>query len=91
MLILAGDTIADLQDLLDALEGVDAGDIIDNRLLALAALETGWNADPTFQRFISDLPDKWTATGLTGNGGPFAGHCGGGLALDTARARSPSR
>ena len=79
---LAGDTIADLEALLAALGGVDAGDIIDNRLLALAALQTGWNADPTFQLWTSGLPEKWTATGLSGNGGPFAGFYGGGLALD---------
>ena len=46
---LAGDTIADLEALLAELGGIDAGDIVATRLLALAALQTGWNADPTFQ------------------------------------------
>ena len=49
MATLAGDTIADLEALLAELGGIDAGDIVATRLLALAALQTGWNADPTFQ------------------------------------------
>ena len=79
---LAGDTIADLEALLAAFAGVDAGDIIENRLLTLRALQSGWNADPTFQLWASGSPEKWTATGLSGIGGPFAGFYGGGLALD---------
>ena len=79
---LAGDTIADLEALLAAFAGVDAGDIIENRLLTLRALQSGWNADPTFQLWTSGSPEKWTATGLSGIGGPFAGFYGGGLALD---------
>ena len=86
---LAGDTIADLEALLAAFAGVDAGDIIENRLLALRALQSGWNADPTFQLWASGSPEKWTATGLSGIGGPFAGFYGGGLALDIPSGRSP--
>ena len=53
---LAGDTIADLEALLAELGGIDAGDIVAARLLALAALQTGWNADPTFQLWTSGCP-----------------------------------
>ena len=79
---LAGETIAELEALLAALAGIDAGDIVENRLLALRALQSGWNADPTFQLWASGSPERWTATGLSGIGGPFAGFYGGGLALD---------
>ena len=70
---LAGDTVDDLNALIDALGGVDAGDILANRALALAALQTGWNADPTFQAFTGDLPDHWTHAGLTGHASRFLG------------------
>ena len=83
---LAGDTISDLNDLLDALGGVDAGDILANRALALAALQTGWNVDPTFQSFTGDLPDHWTHAGLSGHAAPFAGTYGGGIAIATPGA-----
>ena len=80
--MLAGETIDQLEQLLADLGGIDAGDITATRMLALRALQTGWNADPTFQNFSSGLPDHWTAAGLAGNGAPFAGYYGGGLALD---------
>ena len=79
---LAGETIDQLEQLLADLGGIDAGNITATRMLALRALQTGWNADPTFQNFTSGLPDHWTAAGLAGNGAPFAGYYGGGLALD---------
>ena len=83
---LAGDTIDDLNALIAALGGIDAGDVLANRALALAALQTGWNADPTFQGFTGDLPDHWTHAGLTGHASPFAGYYGGGIAIDTPGA-----
>ena len=79
---LAGDTISDLETLLAELGGVDAGDITAARLLGLAALQKGWNADPTFQLWTSGALDKWSTAGLSGIGAPFTGYYGGGLALD---------
>ena len=80
---LAGDTVDDSNALIAALGGIDAGDVLANRALALAALQTGWNADPTFQSFTGDLPDRWTHAGLTGHASPFPGYYGGGLSIDT--------
>ena len=79
---LAGDTIADLEALLAELGGIDAGDIVATRLLALAALQTGWNADPTFQLWSSGLPEKWSTSNFAAHGAQFAGTYGGGMALD---------
>lgn len=79
---LAGDTISDLEALIATLGGIDAGDVLAARELALAALERGWNTDPTFQLFTAGAPDHWTATGLATYGAPFVGRYGGGLAID---------
>ncbi|MFO1141186.1 MAG: phage tail protein [Amaricoccus sp.] len=79
---LAGDTISDLEHLLEELGGMDTGDIVAARTLALAALQTGWNADPTFQLWSSGTLDRWSTAGLSTSASPFAGVYGGGLALD---------
>src|SRR5918992_921934 len=68
--MLAGETIDQLEQLLADLGGIDAGDIAATRLLALRALQTGWNTDPSFQNFTSGSPDHWTAAGPPGHGPP---------------------
>ena len=82
MTTLAGDTVADLQDLLAELGGMDAGDITAARLLGLAALQKGWNADPTFQLWSSAGSSGGRRPGSRASARPFAGYYGGGLALD---------
>jgi hypothetical protein len=79
--VLAGDTVAQLEDLLDQIAAFDAGDLIAANLLSLRALQTGWNNDPTFQKWSAG-PDHWTVSGLSATATQFTGFYGSGLDLD---------
>ena len=61
---------------------MDAGDITAARLLGLAALQNGWNADPTFQLWSSGGARQVVDRRALGHGAQFAGFYGSGLALD---------
>lgn len=85
--VLAGDTIEDLEELIAGLEGLDAGDIVDARRLALSGLPSGWNADPIFRGWTGGALDRWTVTG--GLAAAFEGdHAGGGMEIVTTGATS---
>lgn len=78
---LAGETLADLEDAIAALGGLDAAAIADARSTALRAMQTGWGVDPTLSIWDTGVPVHWTVTGFSGNAAQVAGFYGGGASI----------
>jgi predicted phage tail protein len=78
---LSQDTLDQLETIVDALAGINTGDIQEIRGIAIAGSRQGWSADPTFQEWTGADLTRWTTSGVVEFGSRVAGHRGQALRI----------
>lgn len=73
---LTEDTLSEVRDLVEALQGAGAGDLATVQGVAVAGIAKGWNPNPSFFFWTSGAPNDWTSFGVATYGtrdvtGPF--------------------